>query len=321
MKAVLLAMAFTVLAQSLAAANHPILLVVNKQDRTLMFVNAETHEIMGTVAVGKGPLEVAVTPDGKTAYVSNVGDYRNIISVIDVDGMKEIRQITTGKCYLPNGMVITRDGTKMYATYEATRVAAEIDLASEKIVRMFETKQLLTHMLVLSPDEKFLYTANSRGPNVSVFNLETGERVRHVRTKKGCQGIDAKPDGSEVWAAARQGHSITIIATSDNRAARTIDCPGYPMRVKFTPDSKHVLVSCADANLVAVFDAATYEIVERIVTGNTPVGLAIEPGGRHAYVTEITDHTVSVLDLETCERTATIKVGNTPWGLAYVEAR
>ncbi len=50
---------------------EPVLLIGNKSDDTLTFVDAETLEILGETTTGQGPHEVAASPDGKWAYVAN----------------------------------------------------------------------------------------------------------------------------------------------------------------------------------------------------------------------------------------------------------
>ncbi len=50
------------------------LLVLNKLDDNLMVFEAPNRQPITILTVGNEPHEIAVTPDGRKAYVSNVGD-------------------------------------------------------------------------------------------------------------------------------------------------------------------------------------------------------------------------------------------------------
>ena len=49
------------------------LLVLNKADANLAFVDPAKLEVLAKVPTGEGPHEVDVTADGKTAIVANYG--------------------------------------------------------------------------------------------------------------------------------------------------------------------------------------------------------------------------------------------------------
>lgn len=312
--------AFASMAQPAAAAD-PILVVVFRDEGAVSFINAKTHETIGELDVGKGPQEVVATPDGKTVFVSNFGDHRNYISVIDVAKIREVKKLKLLNDFRPHGMGITRNGKKLYATCEGSRSVVEIDLASGEVMKSLKTVQKGTHMLALSPDDNVLYASNTVIGNVSAFDLKTGELIRHIISGKGCDGIAVKPDGSEVWVANRRDDTIAIISTAEKRRVKILECRGYPTRVVFTPDGKRALVSCPSNNLVSVFDTATYDPIKHIRTPTAPVGLVVEPSGKRLYSTNTGDNSVSVIDLETYEETANIKVGRGPYGITYIEAR
>src|ERR1700681_1369173 len=73
------------------------LLVVCKSDFQLALVDPETEKVLVRLPTGRGPHEVAVSPDSRTAYVSNFGRFSvylpgdtthdqagNTITVVDV---------------------------------------------------------------------------------------------------------------------------------------------------------------------------------------------------------------------------------------------
>ena len=64
-----------------------VLVALNKAEASMAIIDPATMKVTAKVAVGNGPHEVVLSPDGKTAYVANYGDGPNpgnSISVIDI---------------------------------------------------------------------------------------------------------------------------------------------------------------------------------------------------------------------------------------------
>lgn len=312
-----------VLAAGAARAADPaaLLLVGNKSDDTLSFVDTATRQVLGTATTGSGPHEVTSTPDGKLAFVANYEGPGDSISVIDVAARKELRKIPLDTFRGPHGIVASAYGKKVYATCERSQTVIELDIATEKITRSFKTGQNGTHMLALTPDGKKLYTANIASGTSSPVDLTSGVVGDPIPTGPGCEGIDITPDGKQVWTTNNQAATVSVISTETNQVLATLACPGFPIRVKITPDGKRALVSCPMTNDLAVFDVATRKELQRVATGVAPVGVLIAPDGKLAYVANTGANKVTVLDLEKLEATGEIVAGKTPDGLALAVAR
>jgi YVTN family beta-propeller protein len=316
-----LAVALFSLAVPLAAADYPQLLVVNRKSNNVVIINAETGETVDAIRIGRRPAEIVLSPDEKTAYVSNFGDNRNFLSVIDVAKRKEVARWDVKPTYRPHGMALSKDGRRLYVTTEGTRTVTLVGTDSGKVLGSYKTNEKVTHMVALSPAEDWLYTTNGATGNVSVFNLKTGKLKKHILSGPGCEGIAVNKDGSEVWVSNRRQDSIVVIDTELHKEKKKFPCHGYPVRIRFTPDGKRVLVSCAADNEISVFDAATYEKVGGASTGLVPVGMDITPDGSRAYAACNGDNTVSVIDLKTLKKTDEFFAGEYPISLVYVEGK
>jgi YVTN family beta-propeller protein len=71
-------------------------------DGSVMRIDTARNEVTATIAVGKRPWNMAITPDGSKLYVAN--GRSNNVSVIDTASVRKVADIPVGE--LPWGVVI-----------------------------------------------------------------------------------------------------------------------------------------------------------------------------------------------------------------------
>ena len=298
------------------------LLILNKAEAKMVIVDAVTLEVVGTVPTGDYPHEVAVSADGRTAYVANYGAQvpNNSISIIDVPSRREVKRIDLGGFFRPHGILFV-DG-KVYFTSELSRSVARFDPKTEKIDWVMGTGQTATHMLVITPGREKLFTANIASNTVTSINLKgppNSANIKQIAVGSQPEAIDASPDGKEVWVGQNGDGKISIIDPSTDAVKESITVGKVPIRLKFTPDGKRVLVSDADAGELVVVDAATRKELKRVAVGGVPVGILVQPDGKRAYIALTQLDIVKVFDLETLEFIKDLKPGDNPDGLGWAE--
>ncbi len=304
------------------AQGGPRLVVLNKQDATLVTVDPADGKVLGRVATGEAPHEVALSADGKTAFVSNYGAQTpgNSISVIDLAAMKELRRVDVTPLGRPHGVFVA-DG-KLYYTAEVNRIVARLDPATYRTDWLFGTGQTGTHMVWVAPDATRMYTCNIGGDSISLL-----ERAQNgiwnstaIPVGKGPEGFDLTPDGRELWAAHSRDGAVSIIDLAQKKVTGTIDLQTKRSnRLKFTPDGKLALVSDLDAGEVLVIDVPTRKVTKKVPLGRMVEGILIEPGGARAYVAVNGDNYVAVIDLKTLNVTDRIETGRGPDGMGWIK--
>ncbi|MBI3950355.1 MAG: beta-propeller fold lactonase family protein [Acidobacteria bacterium] len=303
-----------------AASKSGTLVVLNKAANTAALVDAKTLRVIGTAPTGDGPHEVAVSPDGRFAYVANYGRQGapgHTLTVIDLRDKKEAGAIDLGEYTRPHGIVVSKDGQRIYVTCEGSKAVVVVNAKERKVSHAIHTDQEVTHMIVITPDETCAYTANIGSGTVTALDLVKREVITHINIGAGAEGIDISPDGKTVYAAARAANKLSKIDTTSNKIIKQVETQAFPIRVKVTPDGQRVLVTNAVAGTLQVFAAATLQGVKQIKVGQSPVGILIEPNGQRAYVARTRDDKVSVIDLKKWEVVGEIQPGDEPDGLGY----
>jgi YVTN family beta-propeller protein len=304
-----------------ASALAQSLLVLNKTESTLAIIDPATLQVTGRIPTGEGPHEVAASADGKLAFVCNYGTAKtpgNSLSVIDLVAKKELRRVDLGGFYRPHG-IIEADG-KVYFTSELSRTVARYDPVANKIDWVMGTGQSISHMLVMTPDKKHIYTANIYSDTVTGISLvgpPLPQNIVQIAVGRQPEGIAVSPDGAEVWVGHNADGGISIIDTATSKVKEVLKLAQMPIRLKFTPDGSKVLVSDPKAGEFIVIDAKTRKEIKRIKTEGTPVGIQLQPDGKRAFVAREEAGNVGVFDLEKMEFVATINPGQGPDGMAW----
>lgn len=318
-------LALTALVHSSVAAQAPgpRLVVLNKEDATLVTVDPASGKVLARVPTGEAPHEVAVSEDGKTAFVGNYGAQTpgSTISIVDLTAMKETRRLDVSPLRRPHG-VFFRSGA-LYFTAEANRIVARYDPASNAIDWMLGTGQAGTHMVWVNRDATRMYTCNiasdsmtiiERGANAATWN----ETV--VPVGKGPEGFDVSPDGRELWAAHSRDGGVSILDLEQKKVVQTLALQTKRSnRLKFTPDGRLVLITDLDAGELLVLDAASRQVTKRIPLGKSVEGILMQPDGARAYVAVNGENYIAVIDLKTLTVAGRIETGQGPDGMAWLK--
>ena len=315
----------TLLVMTLPALSQrpsPALLVLNKSANELAIIDPANGRVAGRVPVGEGPHEVAVSADGRYAFVANYGAQTpgQTLSMIDIGALKELRRIDLGPLRRPHGIWVA--GDKVYFTAETNRLIARYDPASNKVDWVFGTGQVGTHMVSVNRDQTRMFTANIGSDSVTILDKVPGPagwNATVVPVGKAPEGNDLSPDGKQLWVANGGGGTVSIIDTVSKKVVETIDVQTKRSnRLQFTPDGKRVFISDLSGNEVIVLDAATHKQVRRFSPGKVPEGILMRPDGKRIYIACAGDNAVMVVDANTLEVVRRIETGEGPDGMAWV---
>jgi YVTN family beta-propeller protein len=297
-----------------------VLVALNKADSTLAIIDPATMKVVYKVATGDSPHEVALSADGKTAFVANYGAQTpgSSISVIDTTTGKEIRRFDVSPLMRPHGLLIIAG--KLYFTAEVNRVIARYDPVANKIDWLMGTGQNGSHMVVGTGDQKRFYTSNIGSDSVTSFEFQnvppSGSKVTHIAIGKQPEAIDLSPDGKEVWAGLNAEGAIDVVDTATNTFKEKIKIGGRPYRVKFTPDGKFVVNSMVASKELLVIDAVTKKEIRRIKLESVPLGIVFSADGKTAFVSVVEPDLILKINLESGEVLGRVDSGKAPDGIA-----
>ncbi len=276
------------------------------------------NQVVGSpTTVGGDPRAIAISPDGKTAYVANAED--GTVSVIDTQTDQVVGSpITVGTT--PRAIAVSPNGQFAYVTNEGSNNVSVIDTQTDQVVGSPITVGSLPIPVAISPDGRTAYVANAGSGTVSVIDTETNEVVgAPITVGTDPHGIAITPDGRFAYVTNNGSSSVSVIDTqTDQVVGSPITVGTSPWGIAITPGGNFAYVANFSDHSVSVIDTHANQVVgSPISVGTSPIEIAITPDGRFLYVTNNGSSSVSVIDTQTDQVVGTpITVGLSPEGIA-----
>jgi YVTN family beta-propeller protein len=269
-----------------SASASQLAVVGNLESEDVSLVDISTNQVIGSpIEVDGGPASIAITPDGRYAYVA--GATGKMVSVIDTSARQVVGEpIEVGQG--PFGLAISPDGDRVFVTDRGSHAVSVIDTQTKRVVGEIPLA-LGTNPtgVAITPDGKFTYVTEALTGAVEVFDTETLEAVGNpIEVGESPAGIEFTPDGETAYVVDQQGDEVSAIDT-DTRKVTPIPLKGEePRGVVVAPDGKKAFVVDLKSNSVSVIDTQTNREIEEIGVGERPQEVAISANGKTVYVTE-----------------------------------
>ena len=319
-------------------ARAGMLVVANQQGASATVLDATTLRTIATVPVGLAPHEVAISPDGRWAVVTNYGTRDtegNSLSVIDLSLAKPAvaRTIDLGSYHRPHGAAFIANGAKLVVTSETSQRLVMVDFASGRVDTALATNGRGSHMVAVQRDGRRGWTANIADGTVTEFDLDKRLTGRTYPAAKNDEGIAATPGGSQLWVGSNSEHTVTVIETAKAEPLGVVDGLGTPYRLGITRSGRMAVISDPASNRIWLYEVATRNRVAELdlgaersiapqggapgTTGAGPEGVTFDPVSDFAYVTLHGTNQVVAVDLLQMKLAGFGQVGAGPDGIGY----
>jgi YVTN family beta-propeller protein len=160
-------------------------------------IDTKSHKVVATVTVGYHPANVAITPDGSRAYVTNFGDpipfTESTVSVIETETNTVVATIPIlgvgpfGRA--PLGVAVTPDGAHAYVV-----------------------NVLVSTVSVIDTD-----------PSSPTFNTVVNTVAVGSNPLAGPRAVAITPDGAHAYATIFFDNTVSVIETATNMVVDTVD--------------------------------------------------------------------------------------------------
>lgn len=164
--------------------------------------------------------------------------------------------------------------------------------------------------IVVTPDTKYVYVANSGSISLSKIDTMTNSVVLTIPLSYSPGALAITPDGSQLYVANFYADSVSVVDTTTDTVTTTIALNEGPSYLAVTPDGTEVYALCNDEEadgIVAIIDTATNQLSSATINiGGFPQALVFTADGGTAY--EVNDPATYVSVIDTASESITGKL-------------
>jgi DNA-binding beta-propeller fold protein YncE len=274
------------------------------------------------MTIGHLPLNMVLSPDGKSLVVTNNGYLAPTLRVVNLEQESVSSVVTLTDAWL--GLVWHPDGRRIFSSGAASNSVLELAWANsalkpsstiplargsarpaDGINRPAPTEQSFIGGVAVSPDGKRLFAVHVFGQVLSMVDLATGLVRSSIDLPAEPYTCLVSPDGSTLFVSLWGGAKILMYDANTLAPKGDIAVGEHPNAMAVTADGKRLFVACANTNAVWVVDPAAGKATEQISmslfpnapNGSTPNAVALSPDGTHLAVANADNNTVAYVDI------------------------
>ncbi len=276
-------------------------------------INTASNTAGTPIPVGKDSAGVAITPDGRTAYVASfVGG-----AITPVDTLTNVAG--TPVPFATEKIAITPDGSTAFAvgTESVVPISIPSGLVGTPISAGEETRDV-----VISPDGETAYAVNGKSHSLTPISTRTDTAGPPIPVGTHPVAAAITPDGTTAYVVDESiSGSVIPVDLASGIAGTPIPVGKFPSSIAITPDGATAYVANSGESSVTPIDTLTNKPGTPIGVGSFPESIAITPDGATAYVANFFSGSVTPINTGTDTAGMPIAVGESPDGVAIIPSQ
>ena len=258
--------------------------------------------VKGHPGTSKGaPVEMAFSPDGKTAWVSNYAMYGEGFSPegadactgpegisdsylykIDTDSLEIKDVVRVGA--VPKYVAATHDGSKVLVTNWCSMDLDIVDTAKGEVVTTIPIDGKHPRGIAITPDDKVAFVAVMGSDKTVRVDLESGKVSDFAATGDGPRHLLVSPDGSKLYISNNGAGTVSEVDATTGKTLREVQVGSEPRSMAISPDGGAIYVGNYGSSTVSKIRTKDFEVVQTEKTDALPIGITYEPTKKRVWV-------------------------------------
>ncbi len=255
-------------------------------------------EVVATIPVGRAPHNLVFSPDGRFAYVANLGapPTNGSVSVIDTEAYEVIATVEAG--VRTHGVRSTPDGNFIWVANvgsdDLTIIDANTLQAEPERLPVGDGPALVAFL----PDGSKAYVSNGGDGTTSVVDVASRKVIKTITTGLGAMGLVVTPDGGLVFETEGIDNRVSAIDTRTDTVIKVLTFDNTLLEAHgLAIAGDELLITNRTGNSLSFVDTRTLEKVASIAVPGRPDIIAVSPDCDRAYLTLRDAPALAVVDI------------------------
>lgn len=240
--------------------------------RTLVVIDIASRKVTGMVDFGNGvrPHDPVFNPKDGLLYVTTELDQS--VTIVDPKRLEVVGSVPTGQ-EESHMLAISHDGRRGYTANVGPGTISVLDLEQRKMLAVIPVSKT-TQRVTISPDDKFVFTADQTKPRIAMIEAATNRIARWIPLPAVGFGSAPTHDGRWLVVAMPEVDQVAVVDLKRFQVAHTIDVPAAPQEPVIRPDDRIVYVSCDRSRKVAAIRTSDWKVEALIDAAEGADGMA-----------------------------------------------
>jgi uncharacterized protein (TIGR03437 family) len=196
---------------------------------TISVIDTALRKVTKTLTVGASPQQLAIAPNGTTAYVPNRGS--GTLSIVDLSQNAVTGSINVGAG--PSSVAFSPDGRRVYSVNQNAGSISVINPQQQNSVIAQIAVGSQPAAMAITSDSAFAYVANQGSNTVSVLDLKSNAQEGTVQVGRGPFDVQLDPNEDFVYVTNIQSGTVSVIDANTDAVVSTIFVGGAPVQFAF----------------------------------------------------------------------------------------
>ncbi|WP_266367108.1 beta-propeller fold lactonase family protein [Tellurirhabdus rosea] len=279
-----------------------------------------------TLPLGDLPLNMAVSPNGKQLAITNNGQSKQTIQLVDIASEKLLSELEIPKSWV--GIRFSPDGSKLYASGGNDNRIVVYDIANGQLKESGRIElgkpwpvKISVAGVELDAKGQTVYAVTKEDSALYICDAAAGTIRSKVKLDAEPYTVLRAPNGEDLYISIWGGEKVVIFSPAQNKITGQIATGSHPNDMTITRDGRYLFTANANDNSVSVIDLKARKVVETLNTalfpdapaGSTPNGLALTPDGKTLLVANADNNCLALFDVEKPGRSRSVGFIPTGW--------
>jgi YVTN family beta-propeller protein len=259
------------------------------------------------------PLNMVLSSSGRYLAVTNNGQSRQTIQLMDVAKEQLMDEVTIPKSWL--GLAFSKDEKKLYASGANDNVIWQYGIVDGKLqvtdsIRLglaWPKEKICPTGMVMDPSRNQLYVVTKEDNSLYVINLQDNKVITHIPLAAEAYTVVLSKNRRLLYISLWGGDGIAVFDIATAKIIATIPAGSHPNEMILSANGQYLYVANANDNSVSVIRTADHKVIESLQTAlypdapaaSTTTGVALSGNNKQLYIANADNNCLAVFDVTT----------------------